>query len=138
MPARTLAEGTRGRLGWLAGTSWRRLAPALARFARAGWTAEDVALGVRDALAARGWQLPRDLKTPAAYLAGLLRDLDPADRPSVLEDAYAAAAAAAATEKRAAERRWHAALRTACPHGVPAGAVRHPLTGSLACRECRP
>jgi hypothetical protein len=92
---------------------------------------------VRDALGARGWKLPRDLKHPAAYLAGLLRDLDPADRPSVLEDAYEAELRARAAAQRAARRSWVAALRTSCGHGVPAGDVPNPETGALACRECR-
>lgn len=128
---RRLAEDTRGRLGWLRGVSWRRIAPTLARFARAGWTARDVDLAVRDAMGARGWHLPRELKTPAAYLAALLRPLDPADRPTVLEDQLAAA--------EAAERRYRRQLATGepCRHGRPAGDVPSPLRGILACPECR-
>jgi hypothetical protein len=134
---RRLAEGARHRLGWLRGVGLGRIAPTLARFARAGWTPRDVDLAVRDALGARGWRVPAALTQPAAYLAALLREVDPADRPSVLEDAHAAAMAAAAAERRANQRRWHAALRTTCPHGVPAGDVPHPLSGALACPQCR-
>jgi hypothetical protein len=134
---RRLAEAVQRRTGWLSGVSVRRITPTLSRFARAGWTPRDVELAVRDALAARGWRVPRTLKAPAAYLAMLLRPLDVEDRPSVLEDAYAAAAAAAAAEKRATQRRWHAALRTTCAHGVPAGDVPHPLSGSVVCLDCR-
>jgi hypothetical protein len=134
---RRLAEAVQRRTGWLADVSARRITPTLSRFAQAGWTPRDVELAVRDALAARGWRVPTRWKTsPAAYLATLLRPLDPEDRPSVLEDAYAAAAAAAAAEKRATQRRWHAAMKTTCAHGVPAGDVPHPLRGDLACREC--
>ncbi len=111
--------------------------PALSKHARAGWTPRDVELGLRDVLASRGWRVPRTLKTPAAYLAMLLRELDPADRPSVAEEWARQAAAAAAAEKRATQRRWHAALRTTCAHGVPAGDVPHPLSGAIACPECR-
>jgi hypothetical protein len=116
-----------------------RLAPTLSKFARAGWTPRDVDLGVRDAMGARGWgTVPRNLKHPAAYLAGLLRDLDPADRPSVLEDAFEAARRAETAATRARSRAWLVAMRSSCPHGVPAGDVVNPATGALACRECRP
>lgn len=124
------------RVGWLAALSASRITPLLSRFARAGWTVRDVELAIRDALAARGWRVPGQLTQPAAYLAKLLRDLDEEHRPSVELDAHAAAMAEAAREKRANERRWHAALRTTCAHGVPAGDVPHPLRGDLACREC--
>jgi DNA-binding transcriptional ArsR family regulator len=134
---RRLAEDVGRRLRWLQATHWRRMAPTLTRFARAGWTVRDVELAVRDALAARGWRLPPRLDHPAAYLARLLRELDPEDRPSVELDRHAAEVAAAAAERRATERRWHDALRGTCAHGVPAGDVPHPLTGSLACLTCR-
>jgi hypothetical protein len=90
-------------------------------------------------LNARGWRVPPpgQLQHPAAYLAGLLRDVDPSDRPSVLEDAYEAAMRAEAAAQRAARRAWVAALRGSCAHGVPAGDTPHPETGTRPCRECR-
>src|SRR5206468_2870924 len=82
--SRRLAEATRDRLGWLHGVSWRRLAPTLAKFARAGWTVLDVELAAREVLAIRGHRVPAELRHPAAYLAGLMRDVDPEGvRPSV-------------------------------------------------------
>ncbi|MBE7248025.1 MAG: hypothetical protein INR63_24020, partial [Actinomycetospora chiangmaiensis] len=87
---RRLADGVARRLGWLRSTSPRRLAPTLHRFAAAGWTPRDVERAVADALATRGWRLPRQIQQPAAYLATLLRALDPEDRPGAL-DAHIAA-----------------------------------------------
>jgi len=127
-----LARAVQRRLAWLRDVSWRRTAPTLARFAREGWAAEDVELAVRDALAARGWRRPTVLRQPAAYLAGLLRELDPADRPTVLEAELAAA--------EAAERRFHDHLRVygpRCPHGEPAGHIPSPLRGLVLCPQCR-
>jgi hypothetical protein len=134
MTTRRLAEATQRRLRWLAGVSARRITPTLSRFARAGWDARDVERAVTDALAALGWRLPRTFRTtPAAYLARVLRDVDPADRPGALDEWIAAEAAA----KRLAEQRWVWALRTSCPHGIPAGDVEHPERGVLACPACR-
>lgn len=130
--ARRLAETVQRRVEWLRGVSARRTAPTLARFARAGWTAEDVRLAVRDSLAARGWRVPAALLQPAAYLAKLLRDLDPDDRPTRLEAELAAA--------EAAERHFHDHLRVygpRCPHGEPAGDVPSPLRGLILCPSCR-
>lgn len=131
LAARRLAEAVRGRLGWLRGVSARRITPTLSRFARAGWTARDVDLAVRDALATRGWRLPRELQQPAAYLAGLLRPLDPEDRPTVWEDELRAV--------EAAENAYRLQLATGapCPHGMPAGHVPSPLRGLRACPSCR-
>lgn len=128
---RRLADGVRARLGWLRGISPRRLAPTLHRFAQAGWTPRDVDLAVTDALAARGWRLPRELTQPAAYLATLLRALDPEDRPGALE--------AHITEVEAAQRRYEQQLVTGppCTHGQPAGDVPSPLRGHRACPLCR-
>jgi DNA-binding transcriptional ArsR family regulator len=128
---RRLVEDVRRRLGWLRDVPAWRLALALRRFAVAGWTARDVDLAVVDALAARGWRRPAVLTQPAAYLALLLRELDPAERPSVLDDALLAAEAA----QLAYERRL--VFGVPCPHGRPAGNEPSPLRGHLACPECR-
>lgn len=129
--ARRLAEGARRRLPWLRAVSARRLTPTLTRFARAGWSATDVERGVADALATHGWRVPRELTQPAAYLARLLRGLDPADRPGALDDWMAAEEAAEATYDRL--------RRTGrpCPHGEPAGDVPSPVRQILACPICR-
>lgn len=129
---RRLAEDVQRRVRWLVGVSARRTAPTLSRFARAGWTGRDVELAIRDALAGRGWRLPNVLEHPAAYLATLLRPLDPADRPTVLEDQLRAA--------ELAERHFHDHLRVygpPCPHGQPAGDVPSPLRGLILCPSCR-
>ncbi len=128
---RRLAEAVRGRLGWLLGVSARRLAPALHRFAQAGWTPRDVDRAVTDALATRGWRLPQRLDQPAAYLATLLRALDPEDRPGALDEHIAAVEAA----QRAYERQL--VTGSPCPHGQPGGDVPSPLRGHRACPLCR-
>jgi hypothetical protein len=128
---RRLVEGVKARLRWLSGVSMPRLAPTLHRFAQAGWTPRDVDRAIIDALATRGWRLPRELHQPAAYLATLLRPLDPTDRPSLLDEWIAQQAAA----QRAYERQLlHS---TPCAHGVPAGDVPSPLRGLAACPLCR-
>jgi hypothetical protein len=128
---RRLAEGVRTRLRWLSGVSAQRLAPPLHRFAEAGWSPRDVDRAVADALAARGWRLPEELKQPAAYLATLLRQLDPTNRPSLLDEWIA--------EREAAQRAYERQLVIGppCPHGVPAGDVPSPLRGHVACALCR-
>src|SRR3954447_19217340 len=63
---RRLAEATRTRLRWLSAVPIQRLAPPLHRFAAAGWTPRDIERALDDALATRGWQLPRTLTQPAA------------------------------------------------------------------------
>jgi hypothetical protein len=128
---RRLVEGTRARLRWLSSVSVLRLAPTLHRFAQAGWTPRDVDRAVADALATRGWRLPRELKQPAAYLATLLRPLDPDDRPSLIDEWIAQQEAV----QRAYERQL--VIGTPCPHGVPAGDVPSPLRGIGACPLCR-
>src|SRR4051795_155661 len=129
--SRRLADHVRRRLPWLSGVSARRLTPTLHRFAAAGWTPRDVDRAVTDALATRGWQLPRTLTQPAAYLAHLLRAVDPADRPGAL-DAHIAAVEAA---QRAYQRQL--IFGPPCPHGQPAGNLPSPLRGQLACPACR-
>jgi hypothetical protein len=126
-----LVADVRRRVGWLRDVHAARLAPTLHRFAQAGWTAEDVDLAVTDALAARGWRRPAVLTQPAAYLALLLRELDPLDRPSVLVALLEADLAA----QDAYERRL--VYGVPCPHGRPAGDEPSPLRGHLACPECR-
>ena len=128
---RRLADGVARQLGWLRGTSPRRLAPTLHRFAAAGWTTRDVERAVTDSLTTRGWRLPRDIQQPAAYLASLLRALDPDDRPGAL-DAHMAAVDAA---QRSYERLL--VFGRPCPHGTPAGDRPSPLRGLLACPSCR-
>ncbi len=128
---RALVEATRARLRWLASVSVPRLAPTLHRFAQAGWTARDVDRTVVDVLAARGWHLPRALSQPAAYLAALLREVDPADRPGALDEWIAA--------QERAQRAYERQLRHGepCSHGVPAGDVPSPMRGIAACPLCR-
>lgn len=135
--ARRLAEGARSRLPWLRAVSARRLTPALTRFARAGWSAYDVERGVADALAARGWRVPGELLQPAAYLAGLLRGLDPADRPGALDEWMADVAAAEVEAAEATYARLRAPGGPPCPHGTPAGDVPSPVRRILACPMCR-
>lgn len=134
--ARGLAEAARRRLPWLRAVSARRLTPTLTRFARAGWTGVDVERAVADALAAMGWRVPAQLDQPAAYLARLLRGLDPAERPTALDAAYDEHLA----ELEAAEATY-ARLRAPggppCPHGMPAGDVPSPARQLLACPHCR-
>ncbi len=128
---RRLVEGVRARLRWLLGVSVPRLAPTLHRFAQAGWTPRDVDRAVIDALATRGWRLPRELHQPAAYLATLLREVDPADRPGAIDEWIAA--------QERAQRAYEAqlAIGPPCPHGRPAGDVPSPVHGYLACPDCR-
>lgn len=128
---RRLAEAVRSLLPWLSAVSAHRLVPALVRFARAGWTPRDVERAVVDALATRGWRVPSRLTQPAAYLAALLRPLDPADRPGALDEWRAAEEAA----QRGYERQL--AFGAPCPHGQPAGDVPSPLRHHLACPACR-
>jgi hypothetical protein len=128
---RCLVEGTRARLRWLSSVSVPRLAPTLHRFAQAGWTPRDVDRAVVDSLAARGWRLPRELNQPAAYLATLLRGVDPADRPGALDEWMA--------ERNRAQRAYERQLLhgAPCAHGQPAGDAISPLRGIVACPLCR-
>ncbi len=129
---RRLAVAAKARVGWLSGVPTGRMVPTLTRFALAGWSGDDVALAVRDALAARGWRrVPGDLRQPAAYLAGLLRDVDPADRPTVRE------AWLRELERRQDAYRRLLATGEPCAHGRPGGDVPSPGSGTLACPSCR-
>lgn len=128
--SRRLAEAVRSRLAWLAGVPTSRMVPTLHRFALAGWTHADVVAAVQDALAARAWRVPVRLEQPAAYLATLLRERDPEDRPGALE---------AAMEEFERQSREYERLRTygpPCPHGMPAGHITSPR-GMVACPFCR-
>lgn len=131
--ARRLAEALKLRLRWLMGVPVSRLAPTLTRLARAGWTAKDVDRAIADVLAARGYpgRVPRELRQPAAYLAWLLRQVDPADRPGAVDDQLRAAERAQAAYER------QLFIGTPCPHGRPAGDVPSPRHGHLACPACR-
>lgn len=129
LPPRRLAVAAKARLGWLQGVQTGRLVPLLTKFAQADWSGDDVVLAARQAQAALGWgRTPSDLRQPAAYLARLLRDVDPADRPTVVEDALAAA------EREHDRMRRHG---PECEHGVPGGDVVSPLTGQRLCPVCR-
>lgn len=144
--ARRLAEAVRSRLDWLTGVPARRITPVLTRFALAGWTHVDVVAAVQDARAARGWhRVPGNLERPWAYLAILLREVDPEDRPGDWEAAMDEAdrlERARRAEERAAElrEREYEHLRIwgpPCPHGQPAGNIPSPEWGVLACPMCR-
>lgn len=128
---RRLAEAVRSLLPWLAAVSVRRLVPLLHRFAQAGWTPRDLQRAVVDALATRGWRVPRELSQPAAYLAALLRPLDTEDRPGAVDEQMAREESA----QRAYERRL--VFGAPCAHGQPAGDVPSPRHGRLACPACR-
>ena len=131
MRSRRLVAGVQARLGWLSGVSPRRLTP-LHRFARHGWTPRDVHRALDEVLRARGWTVPDRIEHPAAYLACLLRDVDPADRPGALEEAMLA-------EERT-RREWIYATTIAgreCAHGWLGGNLPHPVDGHLACPLCR-
>ena len=83
-------------------------------------------------LRARNWTIPHQIEHPAAYLATLLRDIDPADRPGATEDAMRA------QEKLVREWTWQTTLGpTTCPHEHPGGNIPHPRDQHLACPECR-
>lgn len=126
-----LAAGLQQRIGWLRGTSPRRLT-SLHRFALEGWTPRDVHTALDQVLRARTWSVPQHIDQPAAYLAALLRDVDPADRPGTLEEAMLA-------ERRVRDE-WLWQTRFGdreCAHGYAAGDLPHPIDGHLACPMCR-
>lgn len=127
-----LVAGVQARLPWLSRTPARRLT-SLHRFALAGWTPRDVQLACDQLLTARGWSLPDRIDQPAAYLAALLRDADPAARPS---DALAAAWIQERQRRAEAWARLRGE-RPECPHGDPGGHQPHPVTGRLTCPLCR-
>lgn len=129
--AQRLITGVQSRLGWLSGTSPTRLR-SLHRFAAHGWTPRDVHRACDDVLRSRGWSIPDRIEHPAAYLAALLRDVDPADRPGALEEAM--------REQELVRREWLWQTTFGdreCAHGALAGDLAHPITGHLACPQCR-
>jgi hypothetical protein len=107
---------------------------ALHRFAVQRWTPRDVQLALDEVLRARRWSVPDRVEQPAAYLAALLRDVDPNDRPGALEEAMVEA------ERERREWLWRrdvAGSAPECEHGQPAGDQPHPQTGVRACPLCR-
>lgn len=128
---RRLVEGVQRRVRWLSGVPTSRMVPTLTKFARAGWQPSDVDRAAHGVLAARGWRLPRELQHPAAYLAGLLRDVDPADRPGAVDELLA--------ERDRAQRAYERRLiyGPPCPHGKAAGNELSPARGLMACPACR-
>ncbi len=128
---RRLITGLQQRIYWLRRVSPRRLT-ALHRFALAGWTPRDIQTAADETLRARNWTIPHTIDHPAAYLATLLRDIDPADRPSATEDAIRT------QDKLVREWTWQTTLGpTSCPHEHPGGNIPHPTHGHPACPECR-
>lgn len=85
-PAMKLARELSTKLAWLSGEQPGRLAPALTRFAAAGWTADDVIIALADADKRRQIASPTaaTIRTrPAIVLASILRQLDTdTDQPS--------------------------------------------------------
>jgi len=128
---RRLIAGLQQRIYWLRAVSPRRLT-ALHRFAVAGWTVRDIQTAADETLRARNWTIPHTIDHPAAYLATLLRNVDPNDRPGATEDAMNA------QHKLIRHWTWQTTLGpTQCPHGHPGGNIPHPLQRHLACPECR-
>lgn len=129
--SRRLIAGVQQRVPWLRGVSPARLTP-LHRFARERWTPRDVHRALDEVLRARGWSVPDTIEHPAAYLAALLREVDPADRPGALEEAMHA------EELLRREWLWQTRHGTReCVHGTLAGDLPHPVDGHLACPMCR-
>ncbi len=128
---RRLITGLQQRIYWLRRVSPRRLT-SLHRFAVAGWTVRDIQTAADETLRARNWTIPHQIDHPAAYLAALLHDVDPADRPGAIEDAIRA------EEKLVRHWTWQTTLGpTNCPHGHPGGNIPHPVHHHLACPGCR-
>jgi hypothetical protein len=89
-------------------------------------------LACDEVLRARHWTVPDRIVQPAAYLAALLRDVDPADRPGALEEARLA------EEKARRDWVWNTTFGTLmCPHAQPGADRPHPIDGHLACPLCR-
>ncbi len=125
-----LIAGLQQRVAWLRGISPARLT-SLHRFARQRWTERDVLDALDQVLRARGWRIPDEVEHPAAYLASLLRAVDPLDRPGAIEEAMIA------EEKLRRAWVWTTSTGPACEHGQPGGDVPHPVDGHYACSDCR-
>jgi len=127
--ARRLIAGVQSRAGWLSRVSPRRLT-SLHRFAAHGWTERDVIEAIDEVLRVRGFTLPATISNPPAYLAWLLRELDPGQVPHVL-----------AEMERDAELARRARLDArrnapACVHGTPGG-DQVGAAGVALCPWCR-
>ncbi|MBN9620495.1 MAG: hypothetical protein J0H43_12310, partial [Actinobacteria bacterium] len=129
--AARLIAGVQRRVSWLSTVSPRRLT-ALHRFAAHGWTERDVHRALDEVLTINRWSVPDRIDQPAAYLARLLRDVDPADRPGAYDEAQLA------EEKARREWIWQTTFSDQlCEHGQPAGNLPHPFDGHYACPFCR-
>lgn len=128
--SRRLAAGLQRRVGWLRATSPRRLT-SLHRFAQQGWTPLDVHQALDEVLRARGWSVPDEVRQPAAYLATLLREVDPADRPGAQFEAMREAE----LERRRRQYAIDFGHLAECPHGQPAGGEL--VNGRARCPLCR-
>lgn len=83
-PGIRLARALIGRLGWLRGCRPGRIAPTLARYERAGWTAGHIMAAIEAIHARLGWDTPtreRLTAPPWGLLAWYLRHLTPDQRP---------------------------------------------------------
>ena len=123
-----LAVALQRRIRTFQGVHPGRLAPALSRFASTDkpWSANQLRIAIERVLRLRGWTWLSNPEHPAGYLARLLREIDPHDRP--LEDTGAQLRALQAAE--ADER----AGRNLCAHGV-GGADQHGRASR--CAFCR-
>lgn len=130
---RLIAELQRS-VTWLSAVSPRRLT-CLHRFAAHGWSGRDVERAVGDVLRARGWSIPDEIKNPPAYLANLLRNVDPADRLDVDE----LVPDRSVQQWRNELARWDHDERygAECRHGQPGGEQTHPIRGHVRCPLCR-
>lgn len=124
-----VAVDLKARIPWLAGIPASRIMPSLDRFARAGWSAREVHESLDGLIVSLGWRV-LDPKVPWAYLAMLLRRLEPTDR--ILAAEHEAA-------MRLRDERYQELLRTGpgCPHGMPGGALPSPQHGRPGCPLCR-
>jgi hypothetical protein len=120
-----LAAGLQQLVPWLSGVSPRRLT-SLHRFAAQRWTPRDVVRSIDELMRVRGWRYPEQIANPPAYLAMLLRGIEPTD----LEQRGAEDAARA-------EWRRITTFGPECPHGHAGGDVPHPIDGYKPCPFCR-
>jgi hypothetical protein len=108
--------------GQLAGERPARLAGSLSRFYRHGWSALGVESEIRQLYQRKQRPLPHTRPDrPFAWLAAVLRQLDPEENPALLE----------------AVGRQTASHDAPCSHGVNAGERIQYKTGLMACPLCR-